>query len=171
MEQAGIYRITLYENKGLVFAYSDGSISAIANTGDILEIENSNCDTSEIKLTQKPQRNRNNKLRYKSLISYLIYDYSIEKLQLIETIKKSIYGWVAKIEFYNKNQRVIPSPLRLVKSSIDNNVSNSFGIDIENVVFGDAPIVFIETATDWILENGFWDGAGTWTSDGIWKTV
>lgn len=41
MEQAGIYKITLYENKGVSILYnSDGSIYSLENTGDTIEITN-----------------------------------------------------------------------------------------------------------------------------------
>lgn len=171
MEQAGVYRVTLYENKDLNFVYQAGNVVAIVNDGDIINIENSDCNTSDIGLVQEPQRNNNNRVKYRSTLNYILYDYSIEQLQLIEKIKKSIYGWIAKIEFYNQDTKVIPNPLRFNAANMTN-ISNSFAVTIENAIFGNAPLKYVEAELgEWILEQGYWDGVGIWTNEGIWKTV
>jgi hypothetical protein len=169
MEQAGVYRITLYENKDLTLLFTGDDVTNIISSGAVIPIENDNCETQEISLVQQPQRSANNKLKYRSRIDWLLFDYSIERLQLINQIKQSIYGWIAKIDFYNSSSKVIPSPLRFIEALNDNN-SSSFGISIENVVLGDKLLNFIEgLELEWILEQGVWNDSGIWIDSELWK--
>lgn len=173
-EQAGIYKISLYENKDLSFDYTGvGSITGINYGGNLIEIENSNDNTCMLSLVQTPERNSNNELRYNSTISYILYDYSVENLQVIQKLKQSIYGWIALIEFYNGDLKIINTPLRFDNSAMKNE-SNSFSIELKTIIPGKKPVTYTkldDSGTEWILEQGIWNKNGIWTSDGIWKTA
>lgn len=173
MEQAGVYKIVLYENKGLEFVYYGGKFTDITNTGDILTINSDGCETGRIEFIQNPERNDNNKLQYLSEISYVLYDYSKANLQLLRSIKRSIYGWIAVLYFYDNNIRAIPTPFVFDQSRIGNE-SNSFAIELVNEIASAKPIDFFDPesgAGEWILKEGFWNDLGQWIDTEIWQTI
>lgn len=138
-EQAGIYRISLYENKDLLFIYSrdtDNTIINILNSSTVLEIENSDCDTTDLGFSFTHRRSGNNTLKYRNSLSWKYIGLTDSNIQLIQQIKQSIYGWVAMIEFYKDEKKIIEQPFKFVNSSIDNNVSNHYNIELQNRVFG-----------------------------------
>jgi len=136
-EQAGIYRITLYEAKGLLIEYIDNNtIRSISNTGATITLENSDCNTMELGYNFEHRRSGNNKLTYKNTIIWKQLDLNGTNLSLIDQLKTSIYGWIPVIEFYNNTQKIIENPFRYTTASIDNNVSNHYNIELKNVLFG-----------------------------------
>lgn len=138
VEQAGIYRIILYENKGVDLVYRDANtIREISNTGDVVTLENSDDDTMELDFTFKSKRSANNKLSYKHTIIWKQLGLDDSNIDLINTLKKSIYGWIPVIEFYNKSQKIITNPFRFTESIIDNNISNHYEITLDNINFSD----------------------------------
>lgn len=146
VEQAGIYRIVLYENKDVNLVFRpDGSIEGISNAGDILTLENSDEDTRELDLILNPRKNKNNKLRYKHTIIWKQLGLDSSNFEIINTLKNSIYGWLAKIEFYNNTEKIITNPFRFNESSINNNISNHYEIALNNINFGNRMNSFIES--------------------------
>jgi hypothetical protein len=135
-EQAGVYKIVLYEDKDLSYVYSGGDIVQINNTSTSITLENSDCDTQELNYSFEYKRSPNNRLRYKNKITWLTLGLNDENIEQIRQIKQSIYGWIALIEFYNGLSKVIKQPLRFMNSAINNNLSNSYSIEIMNPVFG-----------------------------------
>jgi len=136
-EQAGIYRITLYEAKGLSITYADAqTIKSITNIGATITLENSDCNTMELGYNFEHRRSGNNKLTYKNAITWKQIGLNNSNLDLINILKQSIYGWVPVLEFYNNSQKIIENPFKFVDSSIDNNVSNHYNIQLQNIIFG-----------------------------------
>lgn len=136
-EQAGIYRIVLYEAKDISFSYTNNNtIRSISNTGSIIEIENYNDSTIDLNFTFTHRRSGNNKLQYKNTLIWKQIGLNDSNLDLISQLKTSIYGWVPVIEFYNKSKKIIDNPLKFKSSEIDNNLSNHYNITIENPIFG-----------------------------------
>lgn len=180
-EQAGIYRITLYEAKDLLFVYGSESlvsyVNSIETAGVIITLENSDCNTMDLDLSFESRRSGNNKLLYKHTITWDLLGIDKINLDKISQLKTSIYGWVALIEFYNNTAQVIENPFRFVNSSIDNNVSNHYNIELKNVLFGKRVKEYKFAPLTWILEDGTWrnidiNGNPTrWTSDGLWNTI
>lgn len=134
-EQAGIYRLVLYENKDLGVVYNqDGSVQSLSNSGDVIEIENSDENTVGLGMTLTPKKSANNKLKYKHSITWS--QFGLDNSDVINTLKCSIYGWIPEIEFYNNKKSVLLNPIKFIESSINNNVSNSYEIALDNVNFG-----------------------------------
>lgn len=167
-EQAGTYRITLYENKDLQLSFDgNGDIITIYNTGDIIELQNSNCDTSNLALSFQAQRAAGNDLKYSHTITWQEIGASDENIEKIRKLKTSIYGWIALIEFYNLESKVIVNPLRYNNSTLDNNISNHYNVSLSNRVFG-AELKNKEFGL-WILADGFWNDKGYWIDDEVWN--
>ena len=138
IEQAGVYKIVLYENKGLEVQYRpDGSIKAVLNTGETISLENCDDDTLEIGLEVEQKRSDNNKSLYKYIINWKLLGLSNENLDKINLLRSSIYKWVAFVQFYNKSETLILNLLIFDNSSIDNNISNHYNISLFNVVYGE----------------------------------
>jgi|GEM_PF-3692933 len=136
-EQAGIYRFTFYEAKGLSLFYIDeNTIRDISNTGQVVEVENSDCYTIDLGYTFEHRRSGNNRLTYKNTITWKQIGFINSNLDLINILKQSIYGWVPVLEFYNNSQKIIENPFKFVDSAIDNNVSNHYNIQLQNIIFG-----------------------------------
>ena len=136
-EQAGVYQFTLYENKGVSITYNvDGSIRVISNTGETITIENSSCDTIDLGYTFEHQRSANNTLRYRNSISWKQIGLINSNLDLIAQLKSSIYGWIVMIEFYKQEKKIVLNPFRYVNSTIDNNISNHYNIELRNPIYG-----------------------------------
>ncbi len=167
IEQAGIYKVSLIESKELSYRYFGNNISEILATGAVIDLENNQLP----KFTLQPQRDKNNKLKFSYNLEWNFFNFSKENKALINQVKKSIYGWVAKIEFYNGEIKIITSPLRFNNSVIDNNISNSYNISISNIILGAPMSIYDEIEAAWILENGEWEGEGVWTLEGEWLTV
>jgi hypothetical protein len=129
MEQAGIYKITLYENKGVSILYnSDGSIYSLENTGDTIEITNEQKPFMNI----TPNRSRNNKLSFTYNLNFNIYKISKTVTAEINQLKKSVYGWLAKINYYNQDIKFLNTPLFFDSSNINNNSANYYPITLNN---------------------------------------
>ncbi len=144
-EQAGVYKITLYENNDLILVYSevdDNTILSLGNITNTIEIDNDDCETQEINYSFEHQRSANNRLKYLNTISWLLIGLNDSNLDTISQLKKSIYGWIAKIDFYNGDRKIIDNPFRFIMSSIDNNESNSYMIELKNIIYGNRILNF-----------------------------
>lgn len=114
MNQAGINKITLFENRNLAINYTTFSITT---DGHIIELGNFaklNIDPGVI------------------VINYLI-EAQINDLQPsgIQPITSSIYGWIAKFDFLDNTTKIIErSFIAPEYSKLDNNTSNSRNIEL-----------------------------------------
>lgn len=154
IEQAGVYKITLYENKGVSVTYNqDGSVQTFSTTGDIIVLENSDCDTMELGLSFTSKRNANNKLKYKHTVTWTQLGLDNDNIELINTLKQSIYGWIVELEMYNGEiRRIITNPVKFIDASIKND-SNSYNIVLENVNFGNT-ISDLIALFNYVFEDG-----------------
>ena len=143
IEQAGVYKITLYENKDVVLNYIDSeNIDNITTSGQTIEIENSDDETINLKLEFDVSQSDNNKTFYKHLLTLIKFGYDNETLEYFNDICDSIYGWIPKIEFYNGDIKVYTNPFKSNNSDGDTNISMSIGVNLENVTFGQKPLDF-----------------------------
>jgi len=155
-EQAGIYKINLYENKGLNLIYNDdGYIESITTTGQTISL--TNCQ--EIKMDVEQVRNKNNKLSFIYNLEYFIFDLTFDKIDEILNLKSSIYGWMPELYFYNNNRKFVNEPLKYNNSELPN-TSNSFTIKLFNVVptterFQNSVDKSGEGIGFWVIEDDF----------------
>ena len=138
VEQAGVYKITLIENKGVSVTRSGDSITDISGTGQTIELENE----QELALDFTPERGKNTRLLFQYQLNYKAFDLSKETKAIINQVKRSIYGWLAKVEFYNKDVKIILSPLRFDTGNVNNNVSNHYDLSLSNSVLGQKMVAF-----------------------------
>lgn len=135
--QAGIYKITLYENKNIVLNYSDSkTVKSIATGGDIIEIENSNCETSDLRFTIQSRQSANNKRTYQHTLIWKRFGYIQDVIDQIEQIRNSIYGWIPVINFYNTENRIILNPFKPIDGSVNTNISHHFELQLRNIIYG-----------------------------------
>ena len=119
MYQAGIKKVTLYENKSLEFVYYDNSdsskITDIITTGDTIEIENKSLPELDVKHSLGGQ----GLLLFDYKMKFYLLDYSIENLETIAKITQSIYGWKFLVEYYDGVKRFYNASLYSRESSIN----------------------------------------------------
>ena len=134
MEQAGLNKITLYENKDIVYHYPDTSnpyeIDSISNSGDIITFD---LCTEMPQLNFKSSPAENNELfqLYNLIITLDGLQQSI--LDKIQTISESIYGWVPYLEFMNATKQVIPVPFWTNKvNDLNTSTSHHFVLNLSN---------------------------------------
>lgn len=137
-EQAGVYKVDLIENNNISATYSGDNITSISGSGATINLLND----QEITFKFSPIRGKNNKIQYKYELGFKDYDLSIENINLMNQIRQSIYGWIAKIEFYNKEIKIVNTPLKFVNSNLNNAVSNHYQTLIQNTIIGSRMFVF-----------------------------
>lgn len=115
-EQAGIYRVVLYENLDIAFTYSDNStISGITNSGQQIEI--AELENQIINFIDNQEIGNNNKLLHDYQLSFKIFDYDLTNIELIGQIS-SIFGYIPLIYFRNGEIKVLKTPI-FIESDID----------------------------------------------------
>ena len=132
--QAGIKKVTLYENKSLEFVYYDPAdftkITDITSTGEIIEIENESLPDLDIKHSLGGQ----GLLLFDYKMEFYILDYSIPNLETIRKLKESIYGWKFLIEYYDGTERFYNVPLYCRDSSINPHKEFSNKIELKTMI-------------------------------------
>lgn len=108
---AGVYKITLYENKGIVYTYTDISnkfeIGSISSTGQTFEVEFCQNPTHERIFT----KSNNFQTIYKDTFSFVVRNFDTTAIQEIESIKNSRFGFVAKVEYITGHILVFRDPV------------------------------------------------------------
>jgi len=111
MYQAGIKNITLYENKDLTFVFHDpvnlDRVSALVTSGEKIEVLNDQRPEFEFNI----QSGGNRKILFNYNMSFFIYDLTLANIEIIRSIKESIYGFKPLIEFYDGSSRFYNVPL------------------------------------------------------------
>ena len=135
ISQAGIAKITLYENKGFTFLYdSEGNIilSSISNTGDTLEFVT---EDNSIKLSNKIEPAGNNTILNDYTLMLVLDGLEQTTFDKIEKFRSSIYGWIPVIEFMDNQTKLINVPFFEKVDSVDTQVSHTFNIEMKPQVF------------------------------------
>lgn len=136
MEQAGIFKITLYEDKNLTFTYPDitdeNTITGVNSEGETIEL----VQCYDIpKLDFKTLNAENNDIVNEYQIIINIDDLTQETFDLIETISNSLYGWIPVIEQYNNNSFCILTPFKVNEyNDMNTNVSHNFLLTLKPIV-------------------------------------
>jgi len=111
MEQAGIYRIDLFENKGLGLRFVDASnsqyaISVIGTEGKLFEFNFCNF----VRVNQEPTINSNNNNAFNYSIEFSLLDLAAESRFNFSQLKNR-YGYYALLYFKNGAKLFINAPL------------------------------------------------------------
>ena len=133
-QQAGIKRITLYENKDISFTFWDvnneRAITNILSAGNVISID----------YNQKPEFeetvkiSKSGEILFKYLLKYFILNYTTDDLLSIEMILNSIYGWCPLIEYYDGTIKFYNSILYLDETSIKQQKEMSFELELNTRV-------------------------------------
>lgn len=128
MEQAGLYKLDLYENKGVVITWVDKeSFSYISNTGEVISITN---DLEPI-FSKDLAEAFNNEIKYDYIFNYALNDLSTANFDEIEALSDSIYGFIAVGTYQNGKTFLINTPFFGVVQAVDSNVSHSFKVELK----------------------------------------
>jgi len=129
-QQAGIYKIDLYENNGVLIQKNNGGIvKGITNTGETINIVNDD----QIQFSIEQARNRNNRIGYIYELEYYLYNLNITNINQVLSIKQSIYGWLPVIYYQSGETYLLNEPL-IFDSSETPNESNHYRIKLMNKV-------------------------------------
>jgi len=130
ISQAGLYKLTLYENKSFSFLYNaDGTIDfdSISNTGDVLGFEtndNRNKYSNEIKTA------RNNDIVNSHKLEFWINGLIQSNLDTLEKLQSTIYGWVPVMEFMDNQIYLVNAPFFLVVLPFQSQVTHTFKLEM-----------------------------------------
>lgn len=101
MSQAGVYKISLYENKGVSFTYPDASdlfsVTGLTNTGEVIEITND----QRIDFDFDIKTGDNAKILFDYTLKFFLFDLTVATIQEAQKIKESVYGWLLLVTFYD----------------------------------------------------------------------
>lgn len=155
MEQAGVYKIDLYEGKGINILYNNlVYVESVINSGLVYEIVNND----NIAFSVNRIRTNNNKLGYSYNLDYYIYNLTSESLDKIESLKSSIYGWYIKLHFYDGSIRFVNK--LMVFQPQENERNNYFKINLQSRVTNESKLLVFEQIEGegigyWIIEDTF----------------
>ncbi len=126
MEQAGLYKISLHENKGVSITYdSEGGISNLTSSGEVLDFE-----TNLNKFSDNLSNSINNLILNEYVISIEIEGIS-EALEVITKLNNSIYGWIPVFEFMDKQEKAILTPFFQNAPEVNTSVSHTFKVEMK----------------------------------------
>jgi len=129
MEEAGVYKITLYENNSVNITYDgSGAITSISTSGDTIDL--TNC-VNQPRLEVGMNSANNNTLLFDYVISAELHDFSAASYTILEQIYESTYGWIPEIEYYNGTKILINDPFFGESNDLDANVSMSYSLEIK----------------------------------------
>ena len=128
MEQAGLYKLDLYENKGVIITWIDKeTFSSIANTGIVINVTNDLTPVFSADLSGA----FNNELKFTYKFNYVLNDLSGVNFAEIEVLSESVYGFLAVGTYQNGKTFLINTPFFGVFDPVDTQVSHSFKILLE----------------------------------------
>ncbi len=125
MDQAGLNKITFYENDGFSITFNaSGEVTAMSTTGDTIELEY--CDNMP-KLKMNVTPGNNNILLYDYSLNANINDLTTANFQEIQDLLNNTSGWIPKFDFNNGKSKVVNQCFKASNiDELDNNVSNTF---------------------------------------------
>jgi hypothetical protein len=134
MKQAGLYKLTLYENKDLQVVYNSlGQVQSVSTSGSTTVISEEAKPKYNLNLSEAA----NNDLLASHSFEFLNYDLDNEILNV--QLSTSIYGFIPVYELNDGKKYIILSPFFASIGDLDSQVSHSWPvtltprIDINNV--------------------------------------
>lgn len=131
ISQAGIYNLSLYENKDVVLTYSGDNITAISNSGDILTF---NTDYNDPKFSNDLKEGNNNVVINDYTIEFHIETLDQSNFDTIESLQSSIYGWIPVIEFMDGQKYIINVEFKPEVGDLDSQNSHTFPIEMKPAI-------------------------------------
>lgn len=115
MSQAGLNKITLYENRNLIINFG---IFTVTNSGNIIEL------TDRPKIIIEP--------KFTNVLLTLSAQLNDLNQPVIDMINNSVYGWVAKFDYLDLTTKIIETPFFNADfTDLKSNVSNSRSINLK----------------------------------------
>jgi hypothetical protein len=134
MYQAGVKKITLYENKGIAFTFYDAlnsnAITNLTSTGQVIVIENEQQPTFDISLTFS----KRGRLLSDYEIKHYLYGLTKENYSALQSLTTSIFGWCFLIEFYDGTYKFYDTPIYCRESKINPHQEMSFEVVLKTAV-------------------------------------
>ena len=134
MYQAGIKKITLYENKGISFVFYDAGdsskITDLSNSGEVITLENLNRPEFDIKV----MLSNSGFVLNEYTLNFLFFGLTLVNFNQLFKLKTSVYGWCVLVEFYDGTIKFYNTPLFCKKSDIKPHEEMSFTVELETAV-------------------------------------
>lgn len=128
MQQAGVDKIILYEDKNLTYLYYDAeTIVNLVTDGDTLTFVNDERPFLFI----DPDLNDNAKSVFIYGVQFTIFQFNNTSVAKLAQIQESIYGWKPVILFLDGSLKFLDENLFFDKAEIDPNESMSFNVKLE----------------------------------------
>ena len=116
MTQAGLHKITLYENKEVLINFDTFDIITQGQQIELNDFPKLIIDPQSVNINYK--------------ISAQLDNFDQE---LVNNINDSVYGWIALFEFLDLEKKIVEKPFfRLVNSDLDTNIANVRTINLES---------------------------------------
>ena len=126
-QQAGIYKVVLYEDKNLTYLYYDSdTIVNLSTDGDTFEF--TNCLTPQIDIT--PIKNNNNELAFNYGARLIFEDFDDNTLDDLQSVYESLYGWKLLVYFYDGTIKFLDEVLKVKDTSFNINESMTLNCEL-----------------------------------------
>ena len=123
MQQAGFWKLDLYEDKDLTYLFLDAdTIVNLATSGELLQFNNAD----EPKLNTNPIMNANYFQAFDYKIEFFIEDYNEAAIEMLQKISESIYGFRPLLYFYDARLEFLDETFFIEETSINPNDSFNF---------------------------------------------
>lgn len=132
LDQGGIYKLTLYENKGISYNWPDNTneheIDSVTTTGDTITLDIC-ANNFELDNTWEPGFNL--KLNSEHTLTFFVHNFSENSINLLEQLVESVYGWILELTMNNGKVFIIPAPFFIEGfDGVETSESESFSIDM-----------------------------------------
>lgn len=125
-QQAGIYELTLIENKGVILTFdSNNDVTNIVSTGNTIEL---NTNDNVIQLSNNIDSANNNELINTYILKLELN--GLDQQDLTEQINNSIYGWIPSIEFMDGQTKLINTPFFQKVNEMDTQSTHTYFIEM-----------------------------------------
>jgi len=163
MYQAGVKRITLYENKDITFRFYDplnsSAITDLTSPGSQVLIEN--LQRPEYETTLKI--GKSGKLTQEHSLSFLLLELSLINLDILNQLKTSMYGWCFLVEFYDGSFRFYNTPVFCKESDVKPHKDMAYSIKMQTAAptvkryYDYDPTIDVVPVYRWDTELISWD--------------
>lgn len=176
IEQAGIWKLELYENIGIVLIRNEVGeiVDNVINTGRSFEF--TECENLKLNYSVNEAVGDGGKMVYNHSVEFSLFGFS-SAYEVLDDLA-SLYGWIPVIRFRTGEKFLLNSPIVKRDSEYEENNTQVYPLRFGNEVptikvlepFADVPVF-------WILETGVWQNTDIngnptrWTADGLWNTI
>jgi len=134
MYQAGIKQVKLYENNGISYFHYDPlnkqNITHLESLGTVVTLDN----LQQPSLKIKTGFTNSGKLSFKYELKFIILGFDLDNLELLNQLKRSIYGWCVDVELYDGTHRFVNTVLLCRESEIEPSKEMVFEMEMSNAI-------------------------------------